>query len=343
MLPPVLNSALFRNEQLLQAHELRALDLTDADLRRLVRAGDLSRVRRGFYTSGQHWERATDRERGLLLVRAVGLGTRRAYPLSHDSTAHALGLEFLQPPEPLVHLTRQGVLGSRTHRGVKHHRAHFSPSEVVSTIVGPGLGWARTACDLTREHGIRTGIGACDSAMRHGVDRGALGQVAERMRGWPFITAVREAVALADPGAENPGESLARLLLVEAGFGRPVTQFPVRWGDRVAWTDMRLGSQVVEFDGRVKYRRTEDGGVVTGDISDVVWRERQREQHLLRSGLGVSRLVWDDLLPQNWDASLARIRQEISATRTRIGSEPSSELLEFADQMTAERARRIAS
>ena len=41
---------------------------------------------------------------------------------------------------------------------------------------------------------------------------------------------------------------------------------------------MRIGCHVFEFDGRVKYRRTEDGGVADRPPDEVVWEEKKRER-----------------------------------------------------------------
>ena len=261
--------------------------------------------------------------------------------LSHDSAAHALGLEFLTPDDPLVHVTRQGVRGCRTTSGVKHHGAPYRPEQVLATSAGKVLEPARTAVDLVREHGIRIGLGACDSAIRAGKSRYELGNAAASMTSWRGVRTVRLAVEWADGGAENPGESLARLLVLETGLGRPVTQFPVLVEGRVAWCDMLVGAHVVEFDGQVKYRSRSDGGVADRDPAEVAWAERRRERGLIEQGLGVSRLVWSDLLPDRWEATRARLVREIRATHEVGGAVTPPRLRAFADRMAGERAARV--
>lgn len=261
---------------------------------------------------------------------------------SHDSAAHALGLAFLAPREAYVHVTRPRVLGSRGRTGVKHHAAPYVRDQRVETAHGPALDLARTACDLAREHGVRTGLTACDAALRAGARRADLERALSAMKHWRGVTAVRTAVALADPGAENPAESLSRLVVSETGFGTPATQFPVRLGESVVWCDVRVGRHVVEFDGRLKYRRAEQGGVACQDAGDVVWDERVRERGLLSAGLGISRLVWDDLLPRNWERTRARLTSEIGETAARTGTDLPPSLREFAVRMEPARQRRIA-
>ena len=125
----------------------------------------------------------------------------------------------------------------------------------------PVTGLARTAVDVAREYGLEDGVIACDQALARGVPRLALTTVLEQMRCWPHVTVARKAVELADPGAENLGESLARLLVVELGFGTPRTQVWVEEAGRRARLDMLLNGHAFEFDGRLKFIGRDRGGV----------------------------------------------------------------------------------
>ena len=87
---------------------------------------------------------------------------------------------------------------------------------------------ARTAVDLAREHGLESGVIACDRFLHDGGDRTDLWAVFAVMWCWPGSTQVRAAIELADAGAETPGETLLRMLILELGIGEPDTQFPVR-------------------------------------------------------------------------------------------------------------------
>ena len=58
---------------------------------------------------------------------------------------------------------------------------------------------------------------------------------------------------------------------------------------------MRIGCHVFEFDGRVKYRRPEQGGVADRPADEVVWDEKKRERLICAEGLGLSRIIWEDL------------------------------------------------
>lgn len=342
MIPLNLREALSAKEQLIDFETALALGVTYSEIQALIRSGALVRIRRGVYTTGEHWSAlTTPPQRELLRARAASMCIGPDHVLSHDSAAHALSMPFLMPRRPYVHVTRPPVKGSRHETGVKHHTAGYRPGQVVEVGGLRVLDHARTAVDLARQYGVVVGASACDSALRLGSTVRKLERAVAPMAYWRGVNSARAAVAWADAGAENPGESKARMLVIEAGFGRPITQFPVDLGDHVAWCDMLIATHVIEFDGRVKYRRREDGGVATRDPSEVAWNERRRERALIEAGLGVSRLIWDDLLPQNWDRSRARLMSEISQSIRRTGLTTPAHLLEFAQMMQNERTRRV--
>jgi hypothetical protein len=161
------------------------------------------------------------------------------------------------------------------------------------------------------------------------------------MRYWPGVTEARAAVELGDEGADRPGESVTRVLLEGLGLGRPRTQFPIRTRLGVAWVDMLLGCHVVEFDGRVKFRRVADGGVADRPIEDVLWDERTRQNAICEEGFGVSRVVWDDLWGARQQAMLDRVLSEYAVTTQRFGVVLPERHERFAEQLAAERIRRI--
>lgn len=331
------------NAGLLDREGLALAGVDERALRRLLGRGEVVRVRVGVFATRETWEASGGWiQREILRARAAAMAMREDRVFSHDTAAHLQGLAFLRPQRPWVHTSEPRPLGGcRPSSGVKHHGAPYLPEQVRTTPHGRVLDLARTACDLTREHGLRTGLGACDGALRLGVTRLELADAVGAMVSWPGVVAVREAVELADPGAENPGESLARLLVVELGRGTPLTQFPLEVGGRTAWCDLLLGSHVIEFDGQQKYRRVEDGGVATTDPGEVVWLERARERAIIDHGLGVSRLVWDDLLPRNWARTRERIAREVEHTWRHRGPATPAHLQAYAARLAERRARRL--
>jgi hypothetical protein len=312
------------------------------ELRGLVGAGgEWVVVRRGVYADRTTWE-ALDRYVGapLARARAAHLSIGVEHVMSHDSAAHAWGLPVVLAGRELVHITRPGVWGSRTEHGVKHHLAMEFPEE--HTVAGlPVTGLARTAMDLAREHGHVAGTAAADRAMRWGAIADDFDEVLDAMRSWPGVTQSRKAARFADPGADTPGETLTRLMLLELGIGKPVTQFPVPTPKGVAWCDLLIGRHVVEFDGRRKYLRAAYGGDAEEPLEDVLWAEKVRERDVAAHGLGISRVIWADCLGSARRETLARLRKEYDATAQRFGTRLPADLADFAVQMAAVRMRRI--
>ncbi len=106
--------------------------------------------------------------------------------------------------------------------------------------------------------------------------------------------------------------------MTELGIGRPETQFPVRLSAGVAWTDLRVGCHVFEFDGRVKYRRIDQGGVAQRPAEEVVWEERNREREILGEGLGVSRVIWNELFGTARDRLKQRLLHRVRRNRAAV-------------------------
>lgn len=303
--------------------------------------GDWVVVRRGVYADRHLWENL-DRYAGQPLARswAAHLTIGVEHLMSHDSAAHAWGLPVVLAGRPLVHITRPGVWGSRTEHGVKHHLSMEAPE--AATAAGlPVTGLARTAMDLGREHGAACGTAAADRAMRWGVLEDDFADVLAGMRCWPGVTQARRAARLADPGADSPGETLTRLMLLELGIGTPVTQYPVPVPGGVAWCDLRIGRHIVEFDGRRKYRSVTDGGDAAKPADDVVWQEKVRERDIAAHGLGVSRVFWGDCLGSARAATMDRLHREFLSTVRRFGTRLPDHLEEFALRMADVRMRRI--
>jgi hypothetical protein len=298
--------------------------LAQEGLDRLLGSGELVVVRRGVYTSAEHWASLDDyRGRPLLRAWAASLNMSHPHVLSHESAALAHEMQILLPRPLRVHVTRFGVTGCRTRHGVCHHLAPFEPHQILDIDGVPTFDMARTAVDIARSHGqkvaLRYGLPACDSAMRAGVRRDELFSALEPMRNWPNVTVAREAVQLADPGSDGVGESLMRLLVLELGFGEVQTQFGLRDGGRSAWADLRVHRHLFEFDGRFKYQRIAEGGLAHRDPAEVLWDEKKRQDWLCGFKLGMSRVVWDDLMPRNWESTHVRLGREVADTAARFG------------------------
>lgn len=339
---PHLQACADRQAGVVTRAQAKAAGYTERELRTLTAVdGPWVAVRRGAYVERSTWD-ALDPFDGRARTRdlAAHLTMTTPHLMSHDSAARSLGLPMLRAKQDLVHITRYGVGGTRTEHGVKHHMTQIG---LLNTRLVDGMrvtGPARTALDLAREHGFVCGTVACDAALERGLTVEDLEAELVPMWCWPRVTQARAAVAHTRPGAESPGETLTRLLLVELDIGAPETQFPVRIGEGVAWTDLRVGCHVFEFDGRVKYRRPEDGGVAHKPVEEIVWAERTRERLVCAEGLGMSRVVWDDLFGTARELTKARLRQEYEQTAARFGTTLPEHLARSAAEIRMRRPRR---
>jgi hypothetical protein len=194
---------------------------------------------------------------------------------------------------------------------------------MVETVHGvPVLTATRTALDVAREDGLAAGVAIIDAVRHRGVSLAELAAHLERMRHWPHVSIAREALSLSDPGAESIGESLMRLLVAELELGMPMeTQFELR--DPSGWVrcDLRVGRHVFEFDGSIKYRMPQRGGVATTEGDRVLLAEKHRQDWVCGFHLGMSRVVWDDLWGGQRERTKIRLRREFAATAERFGTD----------------------
>jgi hypothetical protein len=333
---PGVHAHFARQDGLVSREQLLDLGLSPSLIQFMLREGELVFVRRGVYADPVVWAGLDEyRGRPRLRARAAVMRMRRGWVLSHDSAAHDFGMEIVHPENPLVHVTRPGLTNAWTKAGVKHHLARFRPEQVVEVNGVRALDLARTAVDIARERGVQHGLAACDSAMRMGCTREKLWEAVAPMTNWRGVTAARTSVELADPGAQTVIESLGRDLVHELGIGEPETQFPVETARGIAWCDIRVGNHLFECDGKIKYLGPDRGGVADRRIEDVLWDEKKRQTLVCAEGLGMSRIVWDDIWGERRAAARARLRAEYAVTAARFGDTLAPHLARNAERIRA--------
>lgn len=303
-----------------------AAGLSAREIDRLVRSRVWVAERRGVYVEASFKATLEARPDHRIALRrladdAACLRVGRDHVRSHDSAAVLLGLDILLPPDALTHVTRPTVQGSRHEFGVKHHLAPYDEARDVVVVGGVRcLRAARTAVDIAREHGHPYGMVAFDSFLRAGGMPAELHEVIDEMTCWPRITVVRSELELADAGSESVGETLARDLVIELGFGRPQTQFGLTDGRRTIWVDLRIGRHLFEFDGRVKYLPAPRGGPAVRAADEVLFEEKRRQDFATGFKLGMSRIVWDDLWGWRREQARSRLTREVLDTNERFGT-----------------------
>jgi len=339
MMNHAIRALMARNGGLLTWAEARDGGLSTSAVRTLVRNGDLVPLRRGLYVDGELW-RSLDphREQHQLRTRAVILGLKRGFVVSHDSSAHELGLDILLPPVPHTHITRRGSTTAWTRYGVKHHYAGFRPEQVVEVNGLEVLDLPRTAVDIAREHGEPYGEIACDAAMRLGVTKDQLRAAYEPMTNWPYMLRTRRAVEFAHPGAQTAIETLGRMLVEELAIGPTDPQFPLQVADgRVLWGDIRVGCHVFETHGKIKLLTPDEGGVASESPGVIAWKAQRRDREFHGEGLGTSHIYWDDCWPPKRAQTLLRLKEEYDETVRRFGDRLPERLARNARQIRGQR------
>jgi very-short-patch-repair endonuclease len=287
-----------RHGFVLERHELAELGISESAARTELRRGRWTRARHGAVAPLDLRADLPEQAPHHVLVRrhhavecAAAALRRTAHVVSARSAAVLHGLPTRAVPDrPELTAAQPVRLGRRT--GAHVHGATLSSSDVEHWFGVPVTCVSRTLVDLAR-HDRRDAIMAADAALRERlVRRSDIDRALTHAYGWPGVRQARAVLALTDPRAESPLESLLRLALHDDRFPPPDLQ--VRLGrDRVDmyWPRHRL---VVEADGRAKY------------TDDQLWQEKKREQRLRARGEQVERVIWTDL-GAGWRATRARL------------------------------------
>lgn len=299
--------------------DVLACGYRDRDITAAVRAGVWARVRVGTYAAATTWNalRREDQSRLRLFAVLDKLGPGVAG--SHPSACSAHRIEQYDADLDTVHVTRFDGRSGRREAGVVYHQGVVLPERDVVEVDGHLVTCpSRAVWEAASLTSLRGGVVAADSAL-HGRACTAeeLADTARRLRNWRGGRHVDIALRLADPGAESPGESLTRYLCYEQRLPRPVLQYEVRdsSGVVIARTDFAWEeyAHLGEFDGLMKYTR----GLSAGETaSEVVIREKRREDKVRRCRQGMSRLIWPEVLPMQARATGLILRHDLEQSRS---------------------------
>lgn len=185
----------------------------------------------------------------VVRARAAWLWSRRTATVVGHSAAALHGTLWLpdDAPAELAHANQPSPPGIVIHRGLIADDEMSLRQSIDCTTP------ARTAYDIGRRVEGDTAIMRIDALLN--ATRCTVAEVngiAARYPGARDICRLREALDLADGGAESPKETELRLLLVRDGLPRPVTQIlvpnPKGRSRRVdmGWPEWKVG---VEYDG----------------------------------------------------------------------------------------------
>jgi very-short-patch-repair endonuclease len=177
-------------------------------------------------------------------ARAAWLWSRRTATLVGYSAAAMHGTRRLPDgaPAELAHANQPAPPGIVIHRGT------IAADEICLRQSIDCTTPARTAYDIGRRVPGDTAIIRIDALLNAtGCKVEEVERIAARYPGARGMRQLRDALDLADDGAESPKETELRLLLVRDGLPRPVTQIKVgRRRVDMGWPEWKIG---VEYDG----------------------------------------------------------------------------------------------
>lgn len=315
---------------------------TDA-LHRAFKAGQLVRIRRGFYVRTDDWISARPAQRFAWSTAAIARSVSGAV-LCGQTAAMASGLPTLGAPRSVELATslpgRSGirkspflVLGTdkaaREAREVRSYPLQYRLKPVREPVRHGEflcLGLVDATLDIMSTSSLSQALVVADGAARKLHKDGlmpadaslwSLQDIRDGIRALPHASAAaraERAASLASPLPESVGESYSRAVFEFLGFEQPVLQrvFADREGF-IGRSDFWWPKPGVvgEFDGKGKYVQAALRGGITAE--EAVYREKIREDRIRALGHGFVRWRWADL--QNPD--LLRAKLLAAGLRTR--------------------------
>jgi hypothetical protein len=188
--------------------------------------------------------------------------------------------------------------GGRSEPGVRRTAAGQRTAHIEEIDGFAVTNLARTAIDVAFATPFTQAVGSVDWCIYRknskATGKDALLHELRTFEGRRGIKLARSVVAFASPLSDSFGESQCRAVIHLMGFAAPQLQveFHDAEGKMVVdfyWPSVRVAA---EFDGKQKYTVAE----YTGDHpEEVVWREKKRQDRLLRQIEGVERLITADV------------------------------------------------
>lgn len=270
---------MFEPTRVIHRNEILASGVTGRELTELVASGALTRLWRGFYTTGT----------AIGLPDPRGVTRSMRVVLSHESAAAWAGVDLLRPMA-VLHVTASSNRGRRSDSapGVQLHRADLADAD-IRTVRGVRVTSAnRTIVDVARSRPLEAAVCVADGYLRRRLTTvSSLRSYAFDLAGPRRPAAIRVA-SLADPQSASVLESITRVLLIGAGLRPTVTQHTIidRHGMLVgrvdfAWPEVRL---VLECDGFEHHASR-----------DAFHRDRRRWNALVREGWRLVVVTWHDV------------------------------------------------
>lgn len=292
-----LSSIDLRHDHLLMTYELLAAGYDDRDIARMVRSGDLHRLRHGAYTFGAHWNELNAVERRKLLAHATLRSARSPAALAGPSAADLYGVPVWRMGDE-VHLARLDHKAGRRKGGKVQHRGTILAEDITVRHGVPVTSGTRTALDMIAMTDVPRALVTVNGLLRaKETTPELLARRTTSMQYDPNTLRSPIVLGLADGRCESAGESLTWHLMWKQHVPLPQLQVVIRnRSGRVvarvdfAWPELGV---FLEFDGKEKYDRYRRPGE---SVADTVVREKRREDLICGlTGWRCIRIVWADL------------------------------------------------
>ncbi|RDH77813.1 hypothetical protein DVS77_15465 [Mycolicibacterium moriokaense] len=249
---------------------------------RALKEGVLEQIWYGIYCRGEADDFLRLRGLDLSCGRKVAACLGTAAALHGFDTEEPTDLHVLNPPRRQLRSAGQLVV----------HRRDGAPLVMVDGRLATAPAW--TAIEVARNLRRPRALATLDAALRSGrCNRPDLWRAAIQQAGRRGIVAVRNLIALADPRAESPMESEARLAMIDGNLPTPQLQYELVDGNGelrrldFAWPGQRLA---VEYDG-----------VDWHSGPEAMKRDRRRRAALHDIGWDVLAIVSEDVRYRPWE------------------------------------------
>lgn len=267
--------------------------MSKRELRFKAKTGQLERIWYGVYGRPDPDQQTRLRALDLLTGSAVAVCLGTAAAIHGFDTEDTRDVHVFNPPGHQL----------RPARGLVVHRRYDSPLVTRDGRLVSAPAW----CAIEVARGLRRprALATLDAALRTGTcTPAALTRAAVEQFGRRGIVAIRGLLPLANPLAESPMESEARLAMRDGGLPEPVLQHEIidrsgrAWRVDFAWPEFRVA---VEYDSDEWH-----------SDADAIRRDRDRREALRRAGWLVIVIVADDVRRSPWDL-VHRIKTELRA------------------------------
>jgi very-short-patch-repair endonuclease len=222
------------------------------------------------------------------MARLVGVHERMRAPhwFARESAALVWGLPLWIPPVT-THVVQSHKAGTRHDPAVSHHLGVIPASDRATVLGIPVTSLERTLVDCAATLPPLEALVVADAGLRAGADPDVLRLVLAAGAGRRGVRRARAVVEFADDGAESPGESATRFVVLRDGLPVPSTQVRIETSEGTFWADLGWPGWklVLEYDGRLKYAADERAFM----------QEKRRHDAIQEAGWRVLRVTKEDL------------------------------------------------